>query len=75
MGNLELKKQIIQELDGADESLLHEIYAILQHQDLNWENLPQHVKKSLVTGIEQADTGQTIHHHEVMAKYKTWLQK
>jgi len=70
MSALELKEQIIKELDNANEGLLHEIYSILhtKDQESDWDNLPAHVRENIEIGIEQANNGYVIPHEEVMAK-------
>lgn len=35
-----------------------------------WDELPEEVKKSIETGLKQADNGEVIPHEEVMKKYE-----
>lgn len=42
---------------------------------LDWDELPDKIKKSIEIGLKQAKAGQTVPHEEVMKKYKKWLKK
>ena len=38
-----------------------------------WDEISDEEKAEIKEGIAQADSGETISHEEVMAKYKKWL--
>jgi hypothetical protein len=42
---------------------------------LDWNEIPDKIKKSIEIGLKQAKAGQTVPHKEVMKKYKKWLKK
>ncbi|HTB31979.1 MAG TPA: hypothetical protein VK808_08145 [Bacteroidia bacterium] len=42
---------------------------------LDWNEIPDKIKKSIEIGLKQAKAGQTLSHKEVMKKYKKWLKK
>jgi len=42
---------------------------------LEWNEIPNEIKKSIEKSLKQAEAGHTIPHHEVMKKYRKWLKK
>jgi hypothetical protein len=71
----QLKLNIIQSLDQADEKVLRMVQAILQiEQEYDfWEDLPDEVKNEVEEAIIEADKGLGKTHEEVMKEYKKYL--
>lgn len=69
MSTTELKKQLHEHIENADESLLTLIHGIFESQ-MNkgdwWDELTQEAKDSIEIGIAQLDRGEGIPHEEVM---------
>ena len=76
MGTAQLKKQLHEYIDKADERLLHLVYGLFQadmkEQDW-WDEISTEEQAEIEEGLAQADRGELIPHEEVMAKYKKWL--
>ncbi|MEQ9297389.1 MAG: hypothetical protein RIF33_02450 [Cyclobacteriaceae bacterium] len=69
MSTTELKKQLHEHIENADESLLTLVHGIFESQ-MNkgdwWDELTQEAKDSIEIGIAQLDRGEGIPHEEVM---------
>jgi len=77
MNAMDLKSDLHSLIDRVnDTTILNAIKAILSAQlkenDL-WEELPLNVQESVKKGIEQAQSGNTKAHPEVMKNYEKWL--
>ena len=71
----QLKQNIIQSLDQADEKVLRMVQSILQidqERDF-WNDLPDYVKNEVEESIIEADKGLGKTHEEVMREYKKYL--
>lgn len=67
----QLKQNIIQSLDQADEKVLRMVQSILQidrSYDF-WYDLPEEVKNDVEEALEQSDKGLGETHEEVLKKY------
>lgn len=77
MNALDLKSDLHGLIDRVnDMTILNAIKAILSAQLKEndfWEELPLNVQKSVERGMEQAQSGKTKAHSEVMKNYKKWL--
>ena len=71
----QLKQNIIQSLDQADEKVLRMVQSILQiNQERDfWDDLPDYVKNEVEESIIEADKGLGKTHEEVMREYKKYL--
>jgi len=67
----QLKINIIQSLDQADEKVLRMVQSILQiEQEYDfWDDLPDYVKNEVEESIIEADKGLGKSHEDVMKKY------
>lgn len=67
----QLKQNIIQSLDQADEKVLRMVQSILQIDQEHdfWDDLPDYVKNEVEESIIEADQGLGKSHEEVMKKY------
>ena len=77
MNAMDLKSDLHSLIDRVnDTTILNAIKAILSAQlkenDL-WEELPLNVQESAKKGMEQAQSGKTKAHSEVMKNYEKWL--
>ncbi|HEY3372733.1 MAG TPA: hypothetical protein VGK10_17915 [Prolixibacteraceae bacterium] len=77
MNAIDLKSDLHSLIDKVnDTAILNAIKTILSAQvkenDL-WEELPLNVQESVKRGIEQARSGKTKAHSEVMKSYEKWL--
>lgn len=77
MNAIDLKSDLHSLIDKVnDTAILNAIKAILSAQLKEndfWEELPLNVQKSVKRGIEQARSGNTKAHSEVMKSYEKWL--
>jgi hypothetical protein len=77
MNAIDLKSDLHNLIDKVnDTDILNAIKAILNAQlkeNDSWEELPLHVQESVKRGIEQARSGKTKAHSEVMKSYEKWL--
>ncbi len=68
--NLQAKKlELVQLILNTERPSLLEMVSQLLKQEKEtdwWDELPESVKKSIETGIEEAERGETIPHEEVM---------
>ncbi len=71
----QLKQNIIQSLDQADEKVLRMVQSILQIDQEHdfWDDLPDYVKNEVEESIIEADKGLGKSHEEVMKKYQKYL--
>ncbi len=67
----QLKQNIIQSLDQADEKVLRMVQSILQIDRAYdfWYDLPEEVKNDVEEALEQSDKGLGETHEEVLKKY------
>lgn len=67
----QLKQNIIQSLDHADEKVLRMVNAILEiEQEYDfWYDLPDEVKDDVEIALEQSEKGMGETHEEVLKKY------
>ena len=67
----QLKQNIIQSLDHADEKVLRMVQSILQIDRAYdfWYDLPEEVKNDVEEALEQSDKGLGETHEEVLKKY------
>ncbi|MEZ5045635.1 MAG: hypothetical protein R2831_01440 [Chitinophagaceae bacterium] len=73
MSILELKAQLIEEINKADEDLLYEIKNVKEHHS-NFE-IPEYVLESIAISRQQIKDGEGVPHEEVMKMAKKWLKK
>jgi hypothetical protein len=72
MSVLELKAQIIEELDHVSVDILLEIKEFL---DSSHSAIPESVLESIKISRQQLNEGKGIPHEEVMKMAKEWLKK
>lgn len=67
----QLKQNIIQSLDQADEKVLRMVQSILQIDQEHdfWDDLPEEIRNEVDEAIKEADRGGGISHEEMMKKY------
>jgi len=75
MNKVEKKSLIEQIMKTEDDAILSQIKALLEFNKKDyWNNLPDHVKESIQTGIQESNLGLGRPHEEVMkelrGKYK-----
>jgi predicted transcriptional regulator len=69
----ELAEKILQ---VEDENILNYIDAVLNNNAAQWEEeLPDEIKKSIESGLEDMKAGRVTPHEEVRKKYEHWLKK
>ena len=77
MNAIDLKSDLHSLVDKVnDMAILNAIKAILSAQLKEndfWDELPLNVQESVKRGIEQAKSGKTKAHSEVMKSYEKWL--
>ena len=77
MNVIELKSDLHSLIDKVnDTTILNAIKVILSTQvkeNDSWEELPLNVRESVKRGMEQARSGKTKSHTEVMKNYEKWL--
>ncbi len=73
MSVIELKTQIIEEINNADEGLLYEIQNVIEHY-ADFE-IPETVLESIKISRQQIKEGKGVPHEEVMKMAKEWLKK
>jgi predicted transcriptional regulator len=77
MNVIELKSDLHSLIDRVDDmTILNAIKEILSTQVKEndfWEELPLNVRESVKRGMEQARSGKTKAHTEVMKNYEKWL--
>lgn len=77
MNTIDLKSDLHSMIDKVnDTAILNAIKTILSAQlkeDDFWEELPLKVQESAKRGMEQAQSGKTKAHSEVMKSYQKWL--
>ena len=77
MNAIDLKSDLHSLIDKVnDTAILNAIKAILSAQlkeDDLWDELPLNIQESVKRGMEQARSGKTKAHTEVMKSYEKWL--
>lgn len=77
MNAIELKSDLHNLIDRVNDlTILNAIKDILSTQVKEndfWEELPLNVQESVKRGMEQARSGKTKAHSEIMKNYKKWL--
>jgi hypothetical protein len=77
MNAIDLKSDLHSLIDKVnDTDILNAIKTILNAQlkeNDSWKELPLQVQESVKRGIEQARSGKTKAHSEVMKSYEKWL--
>jgi hypothetical protein len=81
----DLKKEVIELLDHADERMIKIIYAMLEvdlHEqpsdahESDWlENMSPEERADVEEGIRQLENGEGVPHEEVKKMYSKWLSK
>jgi len=74
MGTAQLKEQLHEYIENADERLLHLVYGmfIADMQDKDWwDNLNPNLKSSIDRAIVQLDNGEGRLHEEVMKDFRS----
>ncbi len=73
----ELKETIKNQIDTADDILLHDIESLLNSYTMNdsWDKSSPELQNKILTGIQQAENGNVIEHEVVMKKYLEWKGK
>lgn len=79
-----LREEVKQYIDRADDKSLRIVKAILeieQEEDIDgddevdWDDLPEELQRSIEAGIKDADEGRVISHEEMKKKYPQWFRK
>lgn len=76
MDTIDLKSDLHSMIDKVnDTAILNAVKAILSAQIKEdfWEELQLNVQKSVKRGIEQAQSGKTKAHSDVMKSHEKWL--
>jgi hypothetical protein len=61
-------------LNTEKPTILNKVAKILHQEEADWrEGLPDKVVESVEKGLQQAKSGDTMPHEEVMKKYQKWL--
>jgi predicted transcriptional regulator len=73
----ELRKEVKDYIDHADERMVRMMYAMLETDaEADWyDELPDEIKASLEDSMKQADAGQVITHDQMRKKYPQWFTK
>ena len=74
---LELRREVKQSIDNADEDLLIKIQSLLESQsdDDWWDSLPKNIQDDIDESIRQADRGEVFTHEQVKQMYPQWFMK
>jgi len=72
-----LRRETKKYIDHADVKTVKMIHAMLEADQENdwWDDLGSAEKKSIETGLKEADEGKVISHETVMKKYRKWRLK
>jgi|GEM_PF-1481622 len=63
-------------LETKDKNVIKYIQAIFDNDVDKWEEeLPEYVKKSIDSGLDDSKKGKVSDHKAVMKKYAKWLKK
>ena len=77
MNVIELKSDLHNLIDRVNDmtvlKAMKEILSAQVKENNSWEELPLNVQESVKRGMEQARSGKTKAHSEVMKNYKKWL--
>ena len=77
MEHTDIKSDLHALIDKTNDVQVLEAIKVLLHNKTGepdfWEMLPQYQKESIERGLEQAKSGETKSHEEVMKKYEKWL--
>jgi len=73
----ELREQVKQQLEEADEKTLRMIQAMLEVAVSGdwWDTLPEDVQAEIDKSIEQLDKGEGIPHEKVKEMYPQWFKQ
>lgn len=73
--NIQAKKlELVELVLKTNEIKILEKVAIILKQKEDWrEGLPEEIVESVEKGLEQAKSGNTVPHNEVMEKFSRWL--
>ena len=77
MNVIELKSDLHSLIDRVDDmtilNAIKEILSVQVKENDFWEELPLNIQESVKRGMEQARSGKTKAHTEVMKNYEKWL--
>lgn len=73
----EIRKEIKQYIDKADDKTVRMIHAMLEvDAETNWwETMPESIKADVQTALSQADSDNIISHDQVKKKYPQWFTR
>ena len=70
------KIQLIEWLASLNKpSVIKKLVALKEKEKDWWDEINNDEKNEIKKGLAQADQGQVVPHHKVMARYKKWLSK
>jgi hypothetical protein len=70
-----LKKEVLELLQNADDTILLKVKDILQLKYSTWDELPVSVQNNILLGKKQIAEGKFNDEETVMEKYKSWIGK
>ncbi len=74
---LELRREVKQSIDTADEDLLIKIQSLLESEsdDEWWDSLPKNIQEGIEESEKQLDRGEGLTHEQVKQLYPQWFMK
>ncbi len=75
---LELRREVKQSIDNADEDLLLKIQSLVESEtddDDWWESLPKNIQERIEESERQLDRGEGLTHEKVKQLYPQWFMK
>ncbi len=72
-----LRRETKKYIDHADVKTVKMIHAMLEADQENdwWDDLSTDAKKSIETGLKEAEEGKVISHEAAMKKFRKWRLK
>jgi predicted transcriptional regulator len=73
----QMRKEVKQYIDTADEKVVKMIHAMLEVDAENdwWDEMPDNVKADVEAALAEAERGELIPHEEIKKRYSKWLAK
>ncbi len=76
MSTLELKKRVIDKLEGVEDPTLQDVLSLLEFQENN-ETYKVSIaeKKAIEEGLKQIENGELLTHEQVSDEINAWLKE
>ena len=76
MSTLELKKRVIDKLEGVEDPTLQDVLSLLEFQETNEiYTVSKAERKAIEVGLKQIENGEFFTHEQVSDEINAWLKE